>query len=109
MLSASGGTGFSAFNRAGTNLGLPGRFCVMGINRDSDNDIQALCAFFGNLQTGKGDSWRGDNPEQTFWSYWGQDFHSNSQTQRIGASLQTYPGVTTAGASWTGPVYLVAF
>ena len=103
LLSASGGSGFSA-----NSGGIPGRFCVMGINRDSDNDIQALCAFTGNLQSGKGDSWRGNNPAQTFWSYWGHDFHSNSSTQRIGSSLQTYPGVAT-GASWTGSVYLVAF
>jgi hypothetical protein len=103
LLSASGGSGFTA-----NSGGIPGRFCVMGINRDSDNDIQALCAFTGDLQTGKGDSWRGNDPAQTFWSYWGHDFHSNSQTQRIGSSLQTNPGVA-AGASWTGPVYLVAF
>jgi len=103
LLSASGGSGFTA-----NSGGIPGRFCVMGINRDSDNDIQALCAFTGDLQTGKGDSWRGNNPAQTFWSYWGDDFHSNSQTQRIGSNLQTYPGVAT-GAAWTGPVYLVAF
>jgi hypothetical protein len=103
LLSASSGSGFRA-NDGGT----PGRFCVMGINRDSDNDIQALCAFTGNLQSGKGDSWRGDNPAQTFWSYWGHDFHSNSQTQRIGSSRQTVPGVAT-GASWTGSVYLLGF
>jgi hypothetical protein len=102
LLAASGGTGFTA-----NTLGIPGRFCVVGINRDSDNDIQALCAFTGDLETGKGDSWRSNNPAQTFWSYWGQDFHSNSQTQRIGSSVATYPGVAT-GAVWTGPVYLVA-
>lgn len=75
----------------------------MGINRDSDNDIQALAAFWGNLQTGKGDSWRHLNVSQTFWTYWGNDFHVSSKTQRIGASLQTTPGVTT-NASWTNDV-----
>lgn len=103
LLSASGGTGFT------TNAGvIPGRFCVMGINRDSDNDIQALCAFNGDLATGKSDSWRGDNPLQTFWSYWGHDFHSSSAVQRIGNARQTSPGVAT-GATWTGTVYMLAF
>ena len=89
LLSASGGTAFLSNN--GT---VPGRFCVMGINRDSDNDIQALCAFSGNLNTGKGDSWRNQNPSQTFWSFWGHDFYRDSKTiERIGASLQTAPGI----------------
>lgn len=108
LLTASAGTAFSAFNRSGVNQGLPGRFCVLGINRDSDNDIQALCAFSGNLQSGKGDAWRGANPEQTFWSYWGNDFHSNSTTQTLGGSLQTAPGVATQ-CSYTGDVYLLGY
>lgn len=108
LLVDSGGDGFKT-----TTLGMsgnpqiPDKFVVMGINRDSDNDIQSLCAFWGNLQSGKGDSWRNDNPSQTFWSYWGNDFHSNSKTQRIGSSLQTATGVAT-GASWDGDVYLIA-
>lgn len=90
------------------NGNIPNRFVVMGINRDSDNDIQALCAFSGDLQRGKGDSWRGNNPSQTFWSYWGDDFHSNSSTQRIGNQNQTNPGVAN-GARWSGNVYMMAF
>jgi len=108
LLVESGGTAFRAFSRAGANLGLPDKFAVMGINRDSDNDIQALCAFFGNLQTGKGDAWRGNNPEQTFWSYWGHDFHSSSSTQRIGSSRQTNPGIATQVTTYSGPVYMMA-
>lgn len=110
LLVATGGSGF----RDNSNGGLgnapkyPDKFVVMGINRDSDNDIQALAAFSGNLNTGKGDAWRNDNPLETFWSYWGNDFHSSSQTQRIGSSLQTAPGVAT-NASWTQSVYLLAF
>lgn len=104
LLSASGGTAFLSNN--GT---VPGRFCVMGINRDSDNDIQALCAFSGNLATGKGDSWRGQNPAQTFWSYWGHDFYRDSKNiERIGATLQSAPGIAT-GCTYTGEVYLLAF
>jgi VCBS repeat-containing protein len=110
-LSSYGGTAFKT-NTAGMTSGsqYPDRFALMGINRDSDNDIQALAAYWGNLSTtsGKGDAWRNQDPTQTFWSYWGHDFHANSQTQRIGASLQTSPGVAT-GASWTGDVYLLAF
>ncbi len=108
LLSASGGTAFKAFSRAGADQGLPGRFCVMGINRDSDNDIQALCAFSGNLQSGKGDAWRGQNPEQTFWSYWGDDFHTDSRARRIGNQLQSAPGVATQ-CTHTGDVYLLAY
>ena len=103
LLTASGGTGFSA-----NSGGIPGRFVVMGINRDSDNDIQALCAFTGNLQSGKGDSWRGESPSQTFWSYWGQDFYNSSSTRRIGNSKQTSVGVAQ-NAAWTGNVYLLGY
>lgn len=108
LLVDSNGTDFNAFSRTGTNRGAPDKFVIMGINRDSDNDIQALCAFWGNLQTGKGDRWRGTNPEDTFWSYWGQDFHSNSSTQRIGSSTQTPPGTATQ-CPYTGTVILLAF
>ena len=107
LLVASGGT---AFRTNTTPASVPTRFVIMGINLDSDNDIQALCAFTGTLAvgSGKGDAWRNDNPLQTFWSYWGNDFHSNSQTQRIGNSLQTTPGVPT-GASYTGSLYILAY
>jgi hypothetical protein len=107
LLVASGGTSFRTNT---TPASYPTRFVVMGINLESDNDIQALCAFTGSLSatSGKGDAWRNDNPLQTFWSYWGNDFHTNSQTQRIGSSLQTTPGVPT-GATYTGSVYLLAF
>jgi hypothetical protein len=108
LLIESGGTDFNVFTRSGQNRGLPDKFCVMGINRQSDNDIQALCAFWGNLQTGKNDAWRGQNPEETFWSYWGDDFHTDSRFRRIGNQLQTAPGVATQ-CSWDGDVYLLAF
>ena len=104
-LVSSGGTGFK------TNDGYdPDKFALMGINRDSDNDIQALAAYRGNLSitSGKSDAWRGENPSQTFWSYWGNDFHSSSIAQRIGNSYQTSPGVAT-GATWTGNVYLLTY
>lgn len=103
LLSSQGGVDFLT-----NDSQTPDKICIMGINQDSDNDIQALCAFSGNLNSGKGDSWRGDNPAQTFWSYWGHDFHSNSREQRIGFSLQTTPGVAS-GAGWAGAVYLLAF
>jgi len=102
-LASSGGTGFV------TNSNVtPTKFAVWGLNRDSDNDVQAMAAYSGDLNSGKGDAWRRDDPLETFWSYWGNDFHSNSQTQRIGSSFQTTPGVPT-GASWTGNVYLLAY
>lgn len=103
LLAASGGTAF----RTNTSQ-VPDKICVMGINRDSDNDIQSLCAYSGNLNSGKSDSWRGDNPAESFWSYWGHDFHSNSQSQRIGSSLQTSPGIAT-GAMYYDWVYLLAY
>ncbi len=105
LIAATGGTGFRD-NR--TPALYPDKFVFMGINRDADNDIQALAAYSGDLNTGKGDAWRNDNPLQTFWSYWGNDFHTSSQTQRIGNSLQTAPGVATS-ASWTQSVYLLAW
>jgi hypothetical protein len=112
VLSSSGGSGFKTTpaGMTGSIPQIPDRFAIMGINRESDNDIQALAAYWGNLSTtsGKGDSWRNEDPHQTFWSYWGNDFHSSSQTQRIGASYQTSPGVAS-GAAWTGNVYLLAY
>jgi hypothetical protein len=107
LLVATGGT---AFKDNSTPTKYPDKFVVMGINREGDNDIQALCAFWGNLgaTSGKGDAWRNQNPLETFWSYWGNDFHSSSQVQRIGNSLQSAPGVAL-NASWTGDVYLVAY
>lgn len=84
----------------------PSSFCMWGINRDSDNDTQALCFYSGNLQSGKGDSWRGVTPKQTFFTYWGQDFHSNSQQQRIGNSRQSYPGWCGSGVSSSNIILL---
>lgn len=110
LLTSSGGMDFVTTN-SGMPSGIrqiPDKFCIMGINREADNDIQSLCAFWGDLNSGKGDAWRNFDPQQTFWSYWGADFHSSSQTQRIGASLQTTPGVAS-GALWEGNVYLMAF
>jgi hypothetical protein len=103
-LSASGGSAFK------TNSGVtPTKFAVYGINRDSDNDQQTMVAYSGNLNSGKGDSWRVDNPLETFWSYWGGDFHSNAASQRIGTNyVQTTPGVPNL-ATWTGDVYLLAY
>lgn len=112
ILVASGGNAFKT-----TTLGMPGsvanypnRFCVMGINFDSDNDIQALCAFSGSLAfgNGKGDSWRGTNPAQTFWSYWGDDFYTDSRLRGPSRTIQTTPGVAT-GAYYTGSVYILAY
>lgn len=110
MLIASGGNQFltTANFMPGSVRQFPNNFVVMGINRESDNDIQALCAFWGNLQTGKGDAWRNVDIAQSFWSYWGHDFHSNSQVQRIGGSLQSAPGVAD-NALYTGSVYLMAY
>jgi hypothetical protein len=85
------------------------KFCVMGINRDSDNDIGSLAFFSGNLGTGKGDSWRGLDPAQTFWSYWNDDFHTNSQVQRIGNQATTTPGISTGVTNYTGTIYVLAF
>jgi hypothetical protein len=104
LLTSNGGSGFR------DNDGdLPDKFVIMGINRASDNDIQALCSYSGNLQSGKGDQWRNQTPEETFWSYWGNDFHSNSQQQRPGREKGTNPGIGDGVASYTGPVYLLAF
>jgi hypothetical protein len=90
----------------------PHAFCIWGVNRDSDDDTQVLCAYSGDLTQGcgKSDSWRGNSPYQTFWSYWGNDWHSNSQTQTISRGKQTDPGIAS-GAPYNSQydVYLMAF
>jgi hypothetical protein len=88
---------------------IPERFCIWGINRDSDNDTQVLCAYSGNLQTGKQDQWRGGQPKQSFWSYWGNDWHASSLTQTLSVGTQSSPGIGTSVNSYTGDIYLMAF
>ena len=85
-------------------------FCIWGVNTDSDNDTQVLCAYSGNLGNGKSDSWRSNNPAQTAWSYWGNDWHSNTPTQTISVAKQTDPGRPT-GVPYGGgsQYYLMAF
>ena len=102
-LSAQGG-GWQA-----NNGNTPDRFVYWGINTDSDDDTQALCAFDGNLANGKMDGWRGQNPNQTFWSYWGDDFHSNSNSQRIGNTSQTGPGIADSAPNNGDTVYMLGY
>ena len=81
----------------------PRFFCFWGINLDSDHDAQVCCAYGGGTNSGwnaigrennmgsfttqtdgrKGDQWRGSNALWTFWSLWGNDWHSDSQKQNI--------------------------
>ena len=104
-LSAQGGSWeANAANPSGTTQ--LSEFHIWGVNRDSDNDTQVLCSCAANLATGKADSWRNNNPDETFWSYWGNDWHSNTQSQTIGGGKQTDPGVVT-GETAVG-VYLMA-
>jgi len=89
---------------------VPDKFAIWGINQDGDNDTQVLVAYSGTLAPGNGksDYWRNNNPRETYWSYWGNDWHYNSPTQTISASRQTEPGVSTHASGHTGPVYLIA-
>ena len=97
------------------NASTPDKFCIWGVNRDSDNDTQVLCAYSGDLANGKSDSWRGTAPAQSFWSYWGNDWHSNSQTQTISAGKQSNPGLGDTGTVFNSAgnadteIYLLAY
>ena len=111
----AGTNGFSGTRTGGVSSGIrdetgavPERFCIWGINRDSDNDTQVLCAYSNNLQTGKGDQWRGGQPKQSFWSYWGNDWHSNSVSQTISRGNQSNPGIGDSVNTYTGDIYLMA-
>ena len=90
---------------------VPDKFCIWGINQDSDNDTQVLCAYSGTLASGngKGDSWRGGQPKHSFWSYWGNDWHSNSVVQTIGAASQSNPGIGDSVNTYVTDIYLMAF
>jgi len=92
------------------NSNIPDKFCIWGVNNDSDNDTQVFCAYSGTLaiSNGKGDSWRGNSPFHTFWSYWGNDFHSSSINQTLSAGKQTDPGIAANATSYTGNVYMLA-
>ena len=95
----------------------PDKFAIWGVNEDSDNDTQALVAYWGCLApgNGKGDQWRYQNPPHTFFSYWGGDWHSNSCSQTIGGCAQTYTGVipnavsASSGIDCSSIVYMLAF
>jgi hypothetical protein len=112
ILTASGGTEFHT-NDSGRGYPYPEHFCMTGINRQSDNDTQALCAYTGPLLVDaantKGDSWRVNNPAQTFWSYWGDDFHTNTTLRRIGNQRQTNTGVADTAGMYNGPLYLMGY
>ena len=81
----------------------PRFFCFWGINLASDHDTQVCCAYGSGSNSGwnaigrpdnmdslatqsvatKDDSWRNSDPIWTFWSLWGNDWHTNSQLQNI--------------------------
>ena len=95
-----------------TSVTVPDKFAIWGINRDSDNDTQVLAAYSGTLASGNGksDYWRNNNPPDLYWSYWGNDWHSNTQLQTISNGRQTDPGISTRVTSGhTGSVYLIAY
>lgn len=91
------------------NGSFANNFVVWGINHDSDDDSQALCAYDGNLSSGKMDSWRGTNPPETMWSVWGDDFHSSSPSQRMSNAGQGGGGWTTGAGRPQELVYLMGF
>ena len=102
---------FQNGNWTDENGGDLDKFAIWGINNDSDNDTQVLAAYSGSLGPGNGksDSWRNQNPKHTFWSYWGNDWHSNSLSQTISATTgQTYPGINNTN-SVNQTVYLLAY
>ena len=91
----------------------PNLFCFWGINLAGDHDTHVCCAYYGgpgsttdnpyggyralgrpdnmgsfDVQTTflKNDDWRQENPAHTFWSLWGNDWHSNTKEQNISGS-----------------------
>lgn len=93
---------------------FPDKICVCGINIDADDDIQFLAAYWGDLNSGKGDSWRLLAPSQTLWSLWGNDWHTDttaSSGRRVSTTngIQTSPGINASVSTYTGDVYLLAF
>jgi len=103
-VSASDGGGASIMTSV-----YPDYFCFWGINLQSDHDTQVCCAYYGNgnnydclgrpdnmgslsTQTAwtKRDNWRNKDPDYTFWSLWGNDWHSDSQKQNISGKAAHY-------------------
>ena len=66
---------------------------IYGISYTSDNDtsVLAFCNALG-YSNNWGDQWRGYDQLGTKWSYWNNDFHSNSSIQNLGVSQQKYSG-----------------
>ena len=114
----TGTSGYSAkLTQSSTNhihgqgtVGHADYFCVLGENSDSDHDTQALCFYDGTLESGNGksDSWRGSSPKHSSWSYWGEDFHSDSSNQNIVNSKQTNIGLVS-NTNYSGVLYILAY
>ena len=148
LLSASAGKMRNVGSSGGSidTNDYPRFFCLWGINVDNDHDTQVCCAFGGGASSGwnaigrsdhmsslatqssalKGDAFRGVAPAYTFWSLWGNDWHSDSQKQNISGktnatantnyqghsfsvsgnsyvmSIQSFPGTSTPDASISG-------
>jgi len=87
--------------------GIPTKFAIWGVNQWGDNDTQVLAAYRPHLEDGsqgggqsqKRDNWRGVDPKETLWSYWGSDWNSNSQTQTLSKHVESPPG-TADNALW---------
>jgi hypothetical protein len=104
LVSSSSGVG--GWGNSGATV--PDKFVVYGESFASDHDWQTLCAFSSTLaaNSGKADAWRGSSPSQTYWTFGGGDFNSNSEVQNIaGANMTTGAGVPSSAT----PVYLLAF
>ena len=109
----NGDHGYIKITLTGVTTSVPDKFVIWGVNHDSDNDTQVLAAYSGSLAhgNGKADAWRNNNPAHTYWSYWGNDWHSSTSGQTISVGRQTDPGISTGISSplHAGPVYLIAY
>ena len=119
----SGINGYSGLVSAssGTMLdsgGLPPtKMAIWGINEGSDNDAQVLSFYRGHLaatSSTKGDSWRGNSPVETYWSYWSRDWNGSTPVNTISKSISgdTAPGISTSATGsgvYIGPIYMIAF
>ena len=127
----SGLSGYSGLVSASSGTMLdsggmpPTKMAIWGVNEGSDNDVQVLSFYQGHLAAAdanasppisspKGDGWRGNNPTETYWSYWSRDWNGGSDINTISKSTvgDTAPGISTGATTNgynNGPIYMLAF
>ncbi len=101
MYSGEADAGSLQLTRTGTELGDGTQdlnyFVMTGDFYQGDNDTVAMSFInrrpMDTVNLNGNDDYHGENQYGTKWTFWNNDFHSNSQNQRIGNTADCYAGL----------------